>query len=201
MKLSDYAIAQGVTYKTAWRWFRSGQISGRQMPSGTIIVDLPASPQATVTSISSTAAVYARVSSSENKANLENQAERVAAYCAAKGWKVRDVVKEIGSGLNDQRPKLLKLLTDDDIALIVVEHKDRLTRFGFTYIEALLRQRGRRIEVINEADGAKEDLIQDFISIITSFCARIYGQRRAKRKTEKILAELQADAESQAYHE
>jgi putative resolvase len=88
--------------------------------------------------------------------------------------------------------------------LIVVEHKDRLTRFGFNYIEQLLAMQGRRIEVINQADAStglsagnsKDDLIQDFASIVTSFCARLYGQRRCKRKTERIIAELRNNEES-----
>jgi predicted site-specific integrase-resolvase len=199
MKLSDYAIQQGVTYKTAWRWFRDGQISGKQMPSGTIIVNQDTEKRSAVMQADEgkTAAVYVRVSSAENKDNLEGQAERVLSYCAARGWKVKSVVKEIGSGLNDQRPKLLRLLSDPEIGLIVVEHKDRLTRFGFSYIEALMHQRGGKIEVINEADGAKEDLIQDFVSVITSFCARIYGQRRSKRKTERMLAELSNKIEAE----
>ena len=86
---------------------------------------------------------------------------------------------------------MLKLLTDPAISLIVVEHKDRLTRFGFNYIEQLLAMQGRQIEVINQAENGKEDLVQDFVSIVTSFCARLYGQRRSKRKTERIIAELQ----------
>jgi len=93
------------------------------------------------------------------------------------------VVKEIGSGVNDTRPKLLKLLTDPSVSVIVLEHKDRLTRFGYNYLEQLLKMQDRRIEVINLAEDGKEDLIQDFVSIVTSFCARLYGQRRSKRKT------------------
>jgi len=111
-------------------------------------------------------------------------------YCAAKGYQDSAVVKEIGSGVNDTRPKLLKLLTDPTLTLIVVEHKDRLTRFGFNYIEQLLKLQDRRIEVVNLADNGQEDLIQDFVSLVTSFCARRYGQRRAKRKTERLIAEL-----------
>jgi len=99
-------------------------------------------------------------------------------------------VKEIGSGVNDTRPKLLKLLTDPSVGVIVVEHKDRLTRFGYNYLEQLLKMQDRRIEVINLAENGKEDLIQDFVSIVTSFCARLYGQRRSKRKTERLIAEL-----------
>ena len=99
-------------------------------------------------------------------------------------------MKEIGSGVNDTRPKLLKLLTDPSVGVIVVEHKDRLTRFGYNYLEQLLKMQDRRIEVINLAENGKEDLIQDFVSIVTSFCARLYGQRRSKRKTERLIAEL-----------
>jgi putative resolvase len=76
---------------------------------------------------------------------------------------------------------------------IVVEHKDRLTRFGFRYIETLLDQQGRRVEVVNLADDGKEDLLEDLVSIIHSFCARLYGLRRAKRKTERIVKQLGAD--------
>lgn len=102
-------------------------------------------------------------------------------------------MQEIGSGLNDKRPKLLKLLNDITIGYIIVEHKDRLTRFGFNYIKSLLESRGGGVIVINEVESNKEDLIQDFVSVITSFCARIYGQRRSKRKTEKLLEGLKED--------
>jgi predicted site-specific integrase-resolvase len=121
---------------------------------------------------------------------LDSQAERLSAYCAAKGWKVSKVVKEVGSGVNDSRKKLLGLLADTTVSIIVVEHKDRLTRFGFHYIETLLAVQGRRIEVVNVTENPIEDLMADLISAIYSFCARLYGQRRAKRKTEKIVEEL-----------
>ena len=71
-----------------------------------------------------------------------------------------------------------------------MEHKDRLTRFGYHYMEQLLKMQDRRIEVIDLAENGKEDLIQDFVSIVTSFCARLYGQRRSRRKTERLIAEL-----------
>jgi putative resolvase len=103
------------------------------------------------------------------------------------------VVKEIGSGVNDTRPKLLKVLTNPSLTRIVVEHKDRLNRFGVNYIERLLAMQGRKIEVIHVAENGKEDLIQDFVSIVTSFCARLFGPRRSKRKTERILAELHGE--------
>jgi putative resolvase len=102
------------------------------------------------------------------------------------------VVKEIGSGVNDARPKLLHLLEDVSTTVIVVEHKDRLSRFGVRYIETLLRVQGRRLEIVNEPENDKEDLLADLTAILYSFCARMYGLRRAKRKTEKIVQELEA---------
>jgi len=137
-------------------------------------------------------AIYTRVSSAEHKANLERQAERLSQYCEVRGYQVTKVSKEIASGLNDNRPKLLALLRDTSITRIVVEHKDRLTRFGANYIETLMEAQGRIVEVVNVAENDKEDLIADLASVIYSFCARLYGQRRAKRKTETIVKELHA---------
>jgi len=190
MKLSTYARSLGVSYRTAWRWFKAGKVAGFQADTGTIIVTEPIVETVPATANQKTV-IYTRVSAAENKDNLEGQAKRLMDYCAAKGYQVAAEVKEIGSGVNDTRPKLLKLLTDPTIGQNVVEHKDRLTRFGFNYIEQLLVMQGRKIEVINLAENGKEDLIQDFVSIVTSFCARLYGQRRSKRKTERIIAELQ----------
>ncbi|MDQ2903814.1 MAG: IS607 family transposase [Ktedonobacteraceae bacterium] len=189
MKLSDYAKQQGVRYETAWRWFRDGKIKGRRVGAHTILIEeeRPAEPR-----IGGQVAVYTRVSSAENKSNLDSQAERLVAYCAVRGYQVSKVVKEIGSGVNDNRPKFLALLADPALSRIVIEHKDRGTRFGFRYIETLLQTYGREIEVVHRADNSTEDLLADLTSIIYSFCARLYGQRRAKRKTEKIVQELEA---------
>lgn len=187
MKLSDYAKAKGVSYKTAWRWYCDGQIKGRRYGRTIIVDEEVETPIVT----SQKVAVYARVSSAENKSNLDSQAERLSVYCTAKGYQIARVVKEIGSGVNDSRPKLLAMLADPSINLIVVEHKDRLTRFGFRYIETLLKEQGRSVEIVNVAENGTEDLLADLVSIISSFCARLYGQRRAKRKTEKIVAELE----------
>lgn len=189
MKLSTYAKKLGITYKTAWNWFKQGKLDAYQMGTGTIIVN--EEKEAEKQKKTKRIAIYGRVSSSENKKNLEKQVERLKDYCGAKGYKISKVCSEVGSGINDKRPKFLSLLKDKNIDIIVVEHKDRSTRFGFNYIQTLLSLQERRIEIINEVENGKgEDLMQDFISIITSFCAKIYGQRRSKRKTEKIIEEL-----------
>ncbi len=147
--------------------------------------DKPIRPEVTV--------VYARVSSSENRDKLARQAERLVGYCMAKGYRIERVVKEVGSGVNDRRPKFLALLADPTVTRMVVEHQERATRFGFRYLETLLAQQGRRIEVVNLAEDGQEDLLADLVAIVSSLCARWYGPRRAKRKTEKITAELQAN--------
>lgn len=190
MKLSEYARRNDITYLTAQRHWAKGYIKGKQLTSGTIVVFEDDNEVVIPKEIQ--IATYARVSSSQNKKNLETQQTRLINYANAKGYKTTSNVKEIGSGLNDDRPKLTKLLQDKDIDIILVEHKDRLTRFGFNYIEKLMETQNRKIEVINNLEDDKEDLIQDFVSIITSFCARIYGKRRNKRKTEKLIKELGA---------
>ncbi len=194
MKLSEYAKQQGISYRTALRWWKAGQIPGFQAATGTIIVQEPPASGSAPQRV----AVYARVSSHEHQATLDRQAERLVAYCAAKGYQVSRVVQEIASGVNDARPKLLALLEDQAITVIVIEHKASLTRFGFRYLETLLRGQGRALEVVNEAGNETEDLLADLTSILYSVCARLYGQRRAKRKMETILKQLEAGEGSDA---
>ena len=134
--------------------------------------------------------IYCRVSTATRKNNLETQKDRLINFANARGYKVHKVYTEIGSGFNDNRKKLQKILDDQDFTILLVEHKDRLIRVGFNYLETLLNKLGRRIEVVNSVDTDEKDLIQDFISIITSYTARIYGKRRTKRKTEELIKEL-----------
>lgn len=176
-----------MTYRTAFRWWQTGQLTGYQLPSGTIVVTEGEKRQERR---SEQIAIYARVSSHEHKANLERQTERLADYCAAKGYQVSKVLKEIASGVTDNRPQFLALLADQRITRIVVEQKDRATRFGFRYLETLLAGQGRPIEVVNLAENNREDLFADLVSIIYSFAARLYGQRRAKCTTEAIVKQL-----------
>jgi predicted site-specific integrase-resolvase len=191
VKLKDYARQQGVSYRTAWRWWKAGKLPGHQMDTGTILIESEASLGGTAPA-QRRVAIYARVSSAANKSNLDSQAERLVAYCAARGYQVAKVVKEVGSGVNDGRPKLLALLDDQSISLIVVEHQDRLTSFGFRYLDTLLTAQGRAIEVVNQAENGTEDLLADLTAIVYAFCGRLYGQRQAKRMTEAIVRELEA---------
>ena len=185
MKPSEYAKQNSISKATVYRMIKAGQLKHKRLPTGTIVIveDKTADTQPYTV-------VYARVSSSQNKKNLESQAQRLCDFCYANGWVVNEIIKECASGLNDTRPKLAKILRNPAVTRIVVEHKDRLTRFGFNYIKILSKA---EIVIINEVDSDREDLMQDFVSLVTSFCARLYGKRRAKRKTEKLIKELQND--------
>ena len=180
MRLSVYAKKTGVTYKTAFRWWKAGKLDAYQMDTGTIIVREPATSAEQLQ-----VALYARVSSAEQKEDLERQMQRLKDYAASKGYQVTKMVSEQASGLNDRRPKLMKLLTDASVGIVVIEHRDRLTRFGFNYIEQLMQMQGRRLEVIFPSD-TDNDLVDDFIAVITSMASRIYGRRTSKRRAEKI---------------
>lgn len=189
-KISQYARLHGVTTRTIWNWIRNGEVQIERTKTDRVLVIDNHEKDAEVF-----VAVYARVSSSENKDNLERQKQRLLDFCATKGYNVTKVVAEIGSGLNDERPKLEKILLDKSIKIIVVEHKDRFSRFGMNYIQKLLSLDDRKIEVINVDDDDKNDLMKDFASIVSSFCARLYGHRRTKRKTEQIIKQLEQTQE------
>src|SRR5450631_4308145 len=183
MKLSQYAKKVGVTYKTVYRWYRAGTLDAYQTETGIIIVRDKADEKPLTGRI----ALYARVSSFGQKEDVERQMHRLKDYAAAKGYQVSQEVTEIASGLNEKRPKLEKLLADSSIGTIVVENRDRLTRFGSHYIETLLEVQGRRIEMIFASETGDE-LVDDFVAVITSMAARIYGRRQSKRRAEKIKA-------------
>jgi len=195
MKLSDYAKKLGISYTTAWRLWKQGKLDAYQLPTGTVIVREEAETPKYCLEI---ACIYTRVSTSENKDNLKRQSERLVQYATARGYQIHKVVEEVGSGLNDNRKKLLSVLSDQNFTVLLVEHKDRLTRFGANYIQVLLTLTGRRLEIVNGVENGKEDLMADFAAVITSFCSRLYGLRRAKRKTEKLIAELQKNGENDA---
>jgi predicted site-specific integrase-resolvase len=180
MRLSAYAKKMGVTYRTAFRWWKAGRLDAYQIETGTIIVREPATAQE-----SASVALYARVSSADQKEDLDRQMQRLKDYAASHGYHVSKMVSELASGLNDQRPKLMKLLTDASVGVIVIEHRDRLTRFGFTYIEQLMQMQGRRLEVIFPSE-TDTDLVDDFSAVISSMASRIYGRRTSRRRAEKI---------------
>lgn len=197
IKASEYAKKMSLNVRTVYRYYHNGKIKGYQdKETGTIFILNPFKNENNEDNLKNKVVLYARVSSSENKTNLESQLERLRLFASAKGYQIVKEIKDIGSGLNDNRSKLNELFEKElnNFEILLVEHKDRLTRFGFNYIDILLKSHNKKIEVINLVDNNKEDLIQDFVSVITSFCARIYSQRISKRKVEKLIKELEDES-------
>src|SRR5919199_3026111 len=173
MKLSEWAAHQGVHYQTAWRWWKHGTlpVPARQLASGTILVQVPAASAST----GGRAVVYARVSAHDQRDDLDRQVSRVMAWAGGQQLAIDQVVSEVGSGLNGRRPKLARLLADPTVAVIVVEHRDRLAHFGVEQLQAALAATGRRI-VVAEDGETTDDLVRDVVEVLTSFCARRYGR-------------------------
>ena len=181
MNLKEWARQQGVHPVTAYRWFREGKLPVPARRAGRLIlVDTAATAPAGVV------AVYARVSSTDQRADLDRQVARVAAWAAGEGLSIGRVVTEIGSALNGKRRKFLALLRDQSVSVIVVEHRDRFARFGAEYVEAALSAQGRRLLVVDPAD-IDDDLVRDVTEILTSLCARLYGQRAAADRARRAV--------------
>ena len=154
---------------TAWRHYKAGTLPPELQPKkiGNIVYVL-ADPEATARRTVG----YARVSSAEQKPHLENQANRIWAYAGQNGIRLDQVVSEIASGLNDRRPKLRRLLGDPTVHTIIVEHRERLARFGVGMVETMLQARGGSLIVIDDAE-APDDLVRDMTEILTCFFARL----------------------------
>ena len=184
MKLSAWAKQQGVSYKTAWRWWKAGQlpVPAEQMPTGTVIVH----PQPTV---SEPVALYARVSSADQKSDLDRQLSRLSPFAAAQGLPVAHSLKEVGSGLNGRRRLMLRVLKDAKIHAIVVEPRDRLMRLGFEYVEAALAAHGRKVIVV-DADEVQDDIVRDLHEVLVSLGARRYGKRAARNRAARAMEAL-----------
>lgn len=156
-KISQYAKLNNVGYRTVWNWINAGKVKIERTETNRVLIVIDDEKK------EEKVAIYCRVSSSENKDNLEKQKERVLNYCAAKGYQIEKMVCEVGSGLNDGRKKLETLLKDVTITKIVVEHSDRFSRFGMNYISELLKLQGREVEIINKQSNDRDDLMQDYM--------------------------------------
>ncbi|AFK51611.1 ISC1913-like resolvase [Thermogladius calderae 1633] len=179
----------GISYSTLSRWVREGRIKAIRTAGGKyripesevrrIIEGIPAGEVRAV--------VYARVSSSDQKSDLERQVEYLTQYCSARGYRVVDVLSDVASGLKTDRRGLLKLfnyVVSRQVDVVVVTYRDRLTRFGFEYLEYFFKQYGVRIEVVygDEPKDAHQELVEDLLSIVTSFAGKLYGMRSHRKK-------------------
>jgi putative resolvase len=132
------------------------------------------------------AVLHARVSSHEQGADLDRQVARLTKWATEQDLTVAQVVTEVGSGLNGKRPQLRRVLSDPDATVIVVEHRDRLARFGVEQPQAALAAQGRRI-VVADAGETTDDLARDMIEVLTWMCARLYGRRGARNRAMRAV--------------
>jgi putative resolvase len=190
VKLSAWAKENGVSYRAALNWFHAGTlpVPARQLATGTILVDPPIVESGVVVA-------YCWVSSHDQKADLERQAGRVLTMCSARGIRIDRTVTEIGSGLNGRRTKLRQLLGDPKVSAIVVEHRDRLARFGVEYLEAALSAHGRTVVVLDEGE-LPDDLARDLTEVLTSMCARLYGRRSASRRAAAAVVAIENEPDT-----
>jgi predicted site-specific integrase-resolvase len=184
MNLKEWAAEQGVAYVTARRWFAAGLLPvPAHRVGGLILIGEPAGPGRS----SGSTVVYARVSSSDQKADLDRQVARITTWATEQHLRVDRVVTEVGSARSGQSRKFLSLLRDESVATIVVEHRDRFARFGAPYVEAALSASGRRLLVVDPGE-VDDDLVGDVTEILTSLCARLYGKRAAANRAARALA-------------
>ena len=194
----------GISYSTLSRWVREGRIRAIRTAGGVFRV-----PESEVRRVAEglpiskevRAVIYARVSSSDQKSDLERQVQYLTQYCSSNGYSVIDVLSDIASGLKTDRRGLLKLfdyVANRQVDVVVVTYRDRLTRFGFEYLEHFFNQYGVRIEVMfgEEPRDAYQELVEDLIEIVTSFTGKLYGLRSRKKRRlvegfKKLLEEVE----------
>ncbi|KOG57555.1 resolvase [Streptomyces virginiae] len=192
MNLKEWAKVNGVHPHTAYRWFREGTlpVPATRVGPRTILVNVEAN---SATASAEGVGLYARVSSHDQKADLERQVARLAGWAAKTGQPVVRIESEIASGMNGARTKARRLLADPKVTTVVVEHKDRLGRMNVELVEAALSASGRRLVVLDDGE-VEDDLVRDMVEVLTSFCARLYGRRSAKNRAKKAFEAAAADA-------
>jgi predicted site-specific integrase-resolvase len=160
-------------------------VPARQIGRLILVGDLETSPSHLGSTV-----IYSRVSSTDQRVDLDRQVSRVSVWATDQGHSIDRVVTEVGSGLNGTRRTFLALLADPSVTTIVAEHRERFARFGSDYVAASLQANARRLVVVENAD-VDDDLVRDRTDVLTSFCARLSGRRAAPHRAATALAAVQ----------
>lgn len=190
MNLKEWARQVGVHPQTAYRWFREGTlpVPATRVGSHLILVNPDRALERPATGVG----LYARVSSHDQRADLDRQVARLSGWAAQAGLPVVRVEAEVGSGMNGSRSRIRRLLSDPKVSVVVVEHRDRLARMNAELVEAALSAHDRRLVVL-DAGEVDDDLVRDMVDVLTSFCARLYGRRSARNRAKRALAAAQQE--------
>jgi len=184
----EVAEVFGVSYVAVEKWAYSGKIKYIRTSGGKYRY-----PESEVKRLldeqmpKGKATVYVRVSSADQREDLEEQKQRLIEYARSKGYQNIEVIEDIASGLNEDRrglAKLFELVAQRQIEAVFITYRDRLTHFGFRYLEAFFSSHGCRIETIDSEDlkESQQELVEDLIAIVTSLAGRIYGARSHKKR-------------------
>jgi len=195
VNLTQWARLQGAHPQTAYRWFREGTlpVPAVRVNSRSVVV----SPEAAFAPAAASFGLYARVSSHDQKSDLDRQVARLSTWAAQAGGQVVRVEAEISSVMNGSRSKVRRLGADPNVTAVVVEHRDRLGRMNTELGEAALAAHGRRLVVLDDGE-VDDDLVRDMVEVLTSFCARLYGRRSARNRALKAIGCAQRDVGPQA---
>ena len=189
MLVKEWAEREHLHPQTVWKWCRTGKmpVPVEHTPSGMWLIHDPKyETPAPSDAEQSRTVCYARVSSADQKTDLQRQADRLKAFALGMGVEAPEVVTETGSGMNDKRRKLNRLLADPGVGVIIVEHRDRLARMNAGLIESALKAQGRRLIVVDDGE-LDDDLVRDMTEVLMSLCARLYGRRAAADKAKAAL--------------
>lgn len=189
MLVREWASREGLNPQTVWKWCREGMmpVPVEQTPTGMWLIHDPKyEPSSGEQRKQGVTVCYARVSSRDQKQDLTRQADRLKAFALTLGIERPEVVTEVGSGMNDKRRKLNRILQNPKYTTIIVEHRDRLARMNAGLVESALAAQGRKLIIVDDSE-LDDDLVRDMTEVLTSFCARLYGRRSAKRKAEQAL--------------
>ena len=197
VKIGEAAKLLGVSVQALRNWETEGKIMpSHRTPGGQRMYDLAA--LLGVNDLAAPTIAYARVSSSDQKEDLERQHAVLEAFCHKKGWQT-EIIRDLGSGMNYNKKglsRLLELMVNGQMSRLVITHKDRLLRFGAEIVFRICELKGIEVVIINKSEppSFEEELTSDVMEIMTVFCAKLYGRRSQKSKKmaqeiEKIVSE------------
>ena len=189
MLVKEWAAREGLHPQTVWKWCREGTmpVPVEHTPTGMWLIHDPKyEARGAQAPAGGRTVCYARVSGPDQRNDLRRQADRLKAFALNMGVERPEVVAEVGSGMNDKRRKLNRLLADPGVGVIIVEHRDRLARMNAGLVESALKAQGRRLIVVDD-EGLDDDLVRDMTEVLTSLCARLYGRRAAGNKAKAAL--------------
>ena len=193
VKIGEAAKILGVNPQTLRRWEEGGVIQpAKRTPKGTRLYSLQ--ELLGVNDLAHPTIAYARVSSSDEKEDLERQHAVLEAFCNKNGWKPTEIIRDLGSGMNYNKKgflRLLELIVGGQMSRLVLTHKDRLLRFGAEIVFRICELKGIEIVIINKGEqpSFEEELTQDVMEIMTVFCAKLYGRR--SHKSKKMAEEIE----------